>query len=186
MENVQDSVFEAIEYAGWLAPLIFIVLHLIRPLIFLPVVLVCMAGGYFFGFVAGSIYSLIGLSLMCALFYGIVNYFPKFRDRVARLKKKVFNDRDMTPGQIIILRMMPFIHFHLLSLYIMEMTPNFQRYMYFSIIGVIGPAVVFTGFGHMLVELPWGYALLLIGMMGVVFVILGRKEDQVNTFGKKA
>jgi len=81
---------------------------------------------------------------------------------------------------------MPFIHFHLLSLYIMEMTSNFQRYMYFSIIGVIGPAVVFTGFGHMLVELAWGYALLLVGMLGAVFVILGRKENQVKTIEKKA
>ncbi|WP_147803431.1 TVP38/TMEM64 family protein [Alkalicoccus halolimnae] len=181
MESIQNAVFNAIEYTGWLAPILFILLHLLRPLLFLPVVLVCMAGGYFFGFWAGTVYSIIGLTLMSAVFYWIVNRFPGFQQRVAKMKRKVFQDREMTLVQVMILRMMPFVHFHLLSLYLIEMTQNFRNYMYFSTAGIILPSIMFTGFGHILMELSWGYALIIIALLGLLFVYIGRREKEEGT-----
>ncbi|SDN56435.1 TVP38/TMEM64 family protein [Alkalicoccus daliensis] len=178
MEDIQETIFNLIDQTGWLAPVIFILLHLLRPLLFLPVVLVCMAGGYFFGLVQGSIYSIAGLSLMSAVFYLIVNHFPRFRDRIARLKKKVFQDREITIGQVMVLRMLPFVHFHLLSLYLMEMTRNFREYMIFSILGIVIPAVLFTGFGHLLLELTWGMTVLLVGLLAVIFFYLGKRAER--------
>lgn len=177
MEDSQEVIFRFIDQAGWLAPVVFILLHLLRPLLFLPVVLVCMAGGYFFGFVQGSIYSIIGLSLMSLVFYWIVNRFPRFRTRIARLKNKVFNDREMTVGQVMILRMLPFIHFHLLSLYLMEMTRNFRQYMIFSVLGILIPSMLFTGFGHMLMDLTWMMSVVLVSILGIVFFYLGKRSE---------
>lgn len=177
MEDFQETLFQMIDQAGWLAPVIFILLHLFRPLLFLPVVLVCMAGGYFFGFVQGTIYSVIGLSLMSLVFYWIVNRFPAFRRRIARLKKKVFNDRDMTVGQVMILRMLPFVHFHLLSLYLMEMTRNFREYMIFSVLGILLPSMLFTGFGHLLMDLTWGMTILFVVVLGALFFYLGKRSE---------
>ncbi|MFC4737512.1 TVP38/TMEM64 family protein [Bacillus daqingensis] len=178
MEELETTIFQVIEQAGWLAPIIFVLLHLFRPFLFLPVVIVCMAGGYFFGFVQGSLYSIAGLALMSAAFYAVVQKMPRFRERVARLKKKVFHDRQMTIGQVMILRMLPFIHFHLLSLYLMEMTNTFRRYMTYSVLGIILPAMLFTGFGHILVELSWIYALPILGLLAIAFFYLGRREER--------
>src|SRR5690554_2732949 len=120
MEIFNEAVPQIIEDAGWLAPVLFIIVHLIRPFLFLPVMVICIAGGYLFGFIQGTIYSIIGLSLMSFFFYKLVNIFPLFRERIMKLKKKIFRDRELTLGQVMILRMLPFVHFHLLSLYLME------------------------------------------------------------------
>ncbi|CAM3860136.1 TVP38/TMEM64 family protein [Alkalicoccus chagannorensis] len=186
MEGWQDSVMRAIEYTGWAAPLLFILLHLLRPLLFLPVVVVCMAGGYFFGFVQGTLYSIAGLSLMSAVFYGVVNHFPSFRRRIRKLKKNVFQDKSMSIGQVMILRMLPFIHFHLLSLYIMEMTPNFYRYMIVSTAGIVLPSMMFTGLGHMIVDLSWPVSAAILAVLGVVFYLLGRSEQRGRTMQRQA
>ncbi|WP_093211722.1 TVP38/TMEM64 family protein [Sediminibacillus albus] len=174
MENFNDSIQSLIEGAGWLAPALFIVIHLLRPLLFLPVIVVCIAGGVFFGFVEGAVLSFIGLSLMSFFFYKLVNIFPKFREGVARLKQKVFQDRRITVSQVMILRVMPFIHFHLLSLYLMEMTKTLKGYMYYSALGVILPAVLYTAFGQAITEFSWYAAGLFMIILLVVYAFLGR------------
>lgn len=179
MESFNEAIPRFIEEAGWLAPVLFIVLHLIRPLLFIPVIVVCIAGGFLFGFVYGTIYSIIGLSLMSLFFYKLVDVFPKFRERVIRLKKKVFKDRMITVGQVMILRMMPFVHFHLLSLYLMEMTSSYKEYMRYSIVGVILPSMLYTAFGQAITEMPWYLSIIFFGCLAILFSYLGRRGTSV-------
>lgn len=179
MEAFNESIPRIIEEAGWLAPVVFILLHLLRPLLFLPVIVVCIAGGYFFGFVHGTIYSIIGLTLMSGMFFKLIETFPKFQTKITRLKQKVFKDRTMTIGQVMILRMMPFVHFHLLSLYLMEMTTSFKHYMKYSIGGVILPSMLFTAFGQAITEMPWYVSLLFFGALALLFSYLGKKGTVV-------
>lgn len=182
MENFNASIQSLIEGAGWLAPVLFILLHLFRPFLFLPVIVVCIAGGVFFDFVQGAILSFIGLSLMSLVFYKLVNIFPKLRTGVARLKKKVFHDRTVTVSQVMILRIMPFVHFHLLSLYLMEMTKSFKGYMYYSLLGVILPAALYTAFGQAIIEIPWYLAGLFLLILVGIYAFLGRVHN-VNMEG---
>ncbi|WP_053220196.1 TVP38/TMEM64 family protein [Virgibacillus senegalensis] len=182
MENFNDSIQSLIEGAGWLAPALFIVIHLIRPFLFLPVIVVCIAGGVLFGFLEGAILSFIGLSLMSLVFYRLVNQFPRFRDGVARLKSKLLHDRTITVTQVMVLRVMPFVHFHLLSLYLMEMTNTFRSYMYYSALGVILPAVLYTAFGQIITEFPWYVVGLFMLFLAAVYAILGRIH-QINIEG---
>ncbi|WP_019414385.1 TVP38/TMEM64 family protein [Paenisporosarcina sp. TG20] len=168
MDQFDQTLASFIEAAGWLAPVFFVLLHLFRPLLFIPVIVVCIAGGVLFGFLQGAVLSFIGLSLMSLVSYLLVNKFPKFQEKVSRLKEKVFKDRTISVSQVMILRIMPFVHFHLLSLYLMEMSKTFKEYMYYSLLGLIMPAVLYTAFGEIITELPW----YLTGLMFIILIII--------------
>ncbi|WP_332871020.1 hypothetical protein [Planococcus sp. MB-3u-03] len=47
LAEFEQAIENFIGHAGLWAPLLFILLHLIRPLLFLPVIAVCIAGGFF-------------------------------------------------------------------------------------------------------------------------------------------
>lgn len=173
-----DTTLEAfIEGAGWLAPLLFVLLHLFRPFFFLPVIVVCIAGGILFGFIEGAILSFIGLSLMSLVSYLLVMKFPKFREKVSRAKEKVFSDKTISVSQVMILRIMPFVHFHLLSLYLIEMAKSFKEYMYFSMLGVILPAILYTAFGEIITELPWYLTTLLFAFLASIYLYIGKLNN---------
>ncbi|WP_054703984.1 hypothetical protein [Bacillus sp. JCM 19041] len=70
MEDLLNRSLEVIESAGWYAPALFILLHVLRPFLFLPVVLVCVAGGYVFGPFYGAVYSYLGLMGVSISFIG--------------------------------------------------------------------------------------------------------------------
>src|SRR5699024_11782922 len=96
------------------APVLFISFHLLRPLFFLPVVVICISGGMIFGTVAGTIYSIIGIMLSSIFFYGIIHWIQKAFHKFTNLREKVFvKQLILTPLQIALLLLVPFIHFHL-------------------------------------------------------------------------
>nr|WP_239584230.1 VTT domain-containing protein [Aquibacillus albus] len=163
------------EGAGWLAPILFILLHVFRPFFFLPVIVVCITGGVLFGFVEGAILSFIGLSLMSLITYPLIKKIPWFRRGISRLKGKfIHNERTISVGQVMILRIMPFIHFHLLSFFLMEMTKSFKEYMYYSVLGLIMPAILFTAFGEAIRELPWYATMIMFLILGVILICIDK------------
>src|SRR5699024_4778594 len=112
-----------IETGGLFAPVLFISFHLLRPLFFIPVVFICVSGGVLFGTVAGGVYSLIGITLSSVAFYGVVHWMPKTYNKFICMKQKVIGkNTDFTTPQIAVLRLVPFIHFHLLSLCLIQIT----------------------------------------------------------------
>src|SRR5699024_9183744 len=54
----------------------------------------------------------------------------------------------LTPSQIALLRLVPFIHFPLLSLYLIEISNGFKDYTKASLLTNIPLAVVYTSFGQ--------------------------------------
>src|SRR5690625_6999573 len=89
MELVSHYLLSFVHTAGWLSPLLFISIHLVRPLLFLPVILLCMFGGILFGIVAGTVYSIIGMTLSSIVFYLIIRWMPKTSKKVIQLKQKL-------------------------------------------------------------------------------------------------
>ena len=169
MEQFDQSLEVFMDNVGWLAPFLFVLLHLLRPLLFLPVIAVCVAGGFLFGFFEGALLSFIGLTLMSWVSYLLVNKFPKFRDKMSRLKEKIFPDRTLSVAQVMILRIMPFVHFHLLSLYLMEMTKSLKEYMVISALGLIAPAILYTAFGRAITEFPWYITVSMFLLLAAIF-----------------
>ena len=174
MEQFEYTLETFIAGFGWFAPLLFVLLHLLRPLLFLPVILVCVIGGVIFGFFEGALLSFIGLSLMSLVSYILVHKFPKFKKKMSDLKNKMFSNRKISVGQVMILRIMPFVHFHLLSLYLMEMTQTRKEYMYYSMLGLILPAVVYTAFGEAITAFPWYVTVTLFAFLAGIYIMVGK------------
>src|SRR5690625_3424632 len=113
-----------------IAPVLFILLHVMRPILFIPVTLICIAGGLVFGIVPGIILSIIGLLLSSMSFYFIANVMPSLTKRLIKMKKRIVGkDTSLTTGQMTILRLIPFIHYHLLSFIIYESSTGFKSYL---------------------------------------------------------
>ncbi|WP_407269781.1 TVP38/TMEM64 family protein [Radiobacillus sp. PE A8.2] len=176
MNQFEHSLELFIESAGWLAPVLFVILHLIRPLLFIPVIVMCILGGVLFGFFEGALLNFIGLSLMSLVSYLLVNKFPRFRKGITRLKDKMFKDRTISVSQVMVLRIMPFVHFHLLSFYLIEMTKSIKEYMYLSVIGLIMPAIMYTAFGEAITKLPW----YVTGVIAIILIIIFRYLEKLN------
>lgn len=177
LDSLHTSIQTIIEEAGWLAPVLFILLHLIRPMLFIPVLLICMAGGVFFGFLYGTLYSVIGLSLSSLIFYKLIHVFPSLHRKITSLKMRLLGDRKVTLGQVMVLRLLPFMHFYLLSLYLIEMTKSLKEYMYYSVAGILLPSIIYTAFGRAITEMPWYLSVLMAALLLVVYKLFGKNRE---------
>ncbi|WP_047981635.1 TVP38/TMEM64 family protein [Ornithinibacillus contaminans] len=177
MEVFGNYIMTFIQTGGLFAPLLFISVHLLRPLFFLPVVFICVSGGIIFGIFAGTVYSIIGITLSSIVFYFIIRWMPKFFDRFIRMKHKLIGKHtELTLTQISLLRLVPFIHFHLLSICLLEISIDFKDYMRSSFISNIPLAIVYTSVGGWLSSLSPIHILLSLAFLLLLIYGLRRKE----------
>lgn len=177
MQQLGAMIVTILETSGFFAPLLFIGFHLLRPLFFLPVAFICVSGGILFGAITGSVYSIIGVTLSSLIFYKMSQWMPKTLKKLVRVKQKLFGKHSgFSTGQIALLRLIPFIHFHLMSLIIIEMSANFKDYMKTSFYSNIPLAVVYTSVGQWIASLSpiimTSFLLLLLPLL----YIMRRKE----------
>ncbi|MCA1031999.1 VTT domain-containing protein [Bacillus timonensis] len=177
MEETVSLLFIFVESTGFLAPFVFIGLHLIRPIMFIPVAVVCMVGGILFGAVFGSIYSLIGLTVQSILFYFMFKRMPRTFRKLQILKQKWLGDKaNFTIGQIGVLRLLPFINYHLLSLCIIEHTRSLKNYIKDSFLTNIPLAVFFTVFGQFIRHFSPSIIVIILLSLSCLFYVLRKKE----------
>ncbi|MRG87653.1 TVP38/TMEM64 family protein [Salinibacillus xinjiangensis] len=166
MEQLGTWVLSIVESSGMFAPMLFIGFHLLRPFFFMPVAFICISGGILFGMVSGTIYSVIGITLSSIFFYRLFVSMPKTFKRLVRLKGKIIKDRQMSKGQMVLLRLMPFIHFHLISLCMIEISKSYKEYLKLSFLSNVPLAFVYTSFGQ------WISSLSPMIMMTIVIALL--------------
>ncbi|MYL34168.1 TVP38/TMEM64 family protein [Pontibacillus yanchengensis] len=181
MQHLGAFVMTIVEASGLFAPLLFISFHLLRPLFFLPVAFICVSGGVLFGAITGSVYSIVGVTLSSLLFYKLSEWMPKTLKKLVVLKKKFFGKHSsFSTGQIALLRLVPFIHFHLISLCIIEMSGTFKEYMKTSFYSNIPLAVVYTSIGQWISSLsPFLMGAILLLLLPL-FYLLRRKEVSIK------
>jgi len=181
MEQVGNYLMTYIELGGLFAPVLFISFHLLRPLFFLPVVFICISGGVLFGTVAGTIYSLIGITLSSIAFYGIIHWMPKTLEKLLHLKQKLIGQQSsFTTPQIAVLRLVPFIHFHLLSVCLMEISAGFKDYTKSSLLSNIPLAFVYTSIGKWISNLSPLHVVVFLALLLPLIYLLRRKEINIK------
>ncbi|WP_453994528.1 TVP38/TMEM64 family protein [Bacillus nitroreducens] len=177
MDETMTLLFVLMESTGLLAPIIFIALHLIRPVLFIPVPVICIVGGILFGSVFGTIYSLLGLTTLSIVFYFLYRQVPKLAKKINTLKLKWLGDKvNFTIGQIAILRLIPFINFHLLSLCLMDVSRNFREYAKGSFYSNIPVALLYTVFGQFIREFSTTVILTILLALTLLFYLLREKQ----------
>ncbi|MGJ9457162.1 TVP38/TMEM64 family protein [Oceanobacillus sp. CF4.6] len=177
MEFFGNYLMTFIEMGGLFSPLLFIVFHLLRPLLFLPVVFICISGGILFGPVAGTIYSIVGITLSSIIFYTVIGWMPQSLNRLMHVKQKLLGKHsELTTSQVTLLRLVPFIHFHLLSLCLIEVSTSFKEYTKSSLLSNIPFVIIYTSIGGWLSNLtPFYLFVFLIALLPFIY-ILRRKE----------
>jgi len=170
-------LFVFLESTGFLAPLVFIILHLVRPILLIPVQVICIIGGILFGALFGTLYSLIGLTVLCVVFYIIFSKMPKTLNKVIRFKEKwLGNHTHFTIGQIAILRLLPFINFHLLSICLVDVTRNFRQFLKGSIVTNIPVALFYTVFGQFISEFSIPIIMAILLSLTLLFYLLRERQ----------
>lgn len=140
--------------------------HIVRPFLFIPVAFICITGGLLFGLTYGALYSLIGVTLSSIIFYFFIKLMPKLFDRFHRLREKMFGrHHQLSLPQVLLLRVTPFIHFHLVSIILIEMTRNFKEYAKLSILSNVPLAVMYTSFGQWFQSLHLQHIFILMAMI---------------------
>ncbi|MFC4022581.1 TVP38/TMEM64 family protein [Oceanobacillus longus] len=177
MEFFANYLMTFIEMGGLFSPLLFIVFHLLRPLLFLPVVFICISGGILFGPVAGTIYSIVGITISSIIFYTMIGWMPQSLHRLMHVKQKLMGKHSaLTTSQVTLLRLVPFIHFHLLSLCLIEVSTSFKEYTKSSLLSNIPFVIIYTSIGGWLSNLtPYYLFVFLIALLPFIY-ILRRKE----------
>jgi uncharacterized membrane protein YdjX (TVP38/TMEM64 family) len=170
-----------VEAGGIFAPIAFILFHLLRSFLFIPVSVVIIAGGVLFGTVWGTIYSIIGLMGVSIFFYAFIDRMPKTQNRIIKIKNRWFGEyRNLTVGQIAILRLIPFVHYHLLSFCLKQRKPKFKEYMKASLITNIPIAFFCTIFGEYISSFtPTFIFITLLVLTGLVY-ILREKQNVIK------
>lgn len=176
MDEKLEVLFIVIENHWLLASLGFLLFHILRQILFIPVIIICIAGGALFGGLLGSIYSIIGLTLSSLFFYWLYQQFPKFFARILAMKERVFGNRaNFSVAQITVMRLIPFIHFHLLSLCLIETTKSFPKYAKASLICNIPLAIIYTIFGQVITEFSPKTMIVVLVVLFLTMLIMRKK-----------
>ncbi|WP_173915882.1 TVP38/TMEM64 family protein [Halobacillus sp. Marseille-Q1614] len=179
MSEASATLLTWIEHQGYWAPLLFIVIHLLRPFLFLPVILLCIAGGVLFGPVAGTAYSVVGTVLSSILFYRMTHLVPSGFKRLQEMYKKWTKRKSqLTVKQVAILRLIPFIHFHFLSYCLIQITADFKDYTKSSLVTNFPLAFIYTSMGQWitLFSLP---VMLFASSLLLLLCFIVRKKSEV-------
>jgi uncharacterized membrane protein YdjX (TVP38/TMEM64 family) len=181
MDEQLTMVFVLVESVGILAPLAFILFHLLRQFLFLPVVIVCIAGGVLFGTVLGTLYSVIGLMLVSIMFYFVVNRMPKTYEKLSKVKEKWFGRyRNLTVSQIAILRLIPFIHFHLMNFCLLQRKKSFKDYVWGSFYSNLPLAFFYTIFGQFISRFTPTMIMIILFALTVLVYLLREKMSIIR------
>jgi uncharacterized membrane protein YdjX (TVP38/TMEM64 family) len=149
MEELWSLLLIVFESGSWYAPAIFILFHVIRQFLFIPPAVVCIAGGLLFGMVPGILYSLIGLTGASIFFYLLMKQAPAAEGKLRRIKHRLVGRyRDLTIAQVMLLRLIPVIHYHLLSFCLYERNRSFKVFVRASFLANIPFTIFYTLFGE--------------------------------------
>lgn len=176
MGEKTNYVLSFLEFSGFFAPVAFILFHIVRQFLFIPAVIVCLAGGLLFGSVFGSLYSLIGLTTSSFLIYFLLKLFPSVHNRLHQIKLKWFGPyTNLTHGQIALLKLIPFMHYQLLSYCLLERNKNFQDYAVGSLYTNIPVVIFYTVFGQFFNSFTPTMAVIFLIALSVLIVVLREK-----------
>ena len=166
-------ILSFMEASGIFAPIAFIAFHIFRQFLFIPVVIVCIAGGLLFGTALGALYSLIGLTLSSLFFFLLLKSFPKINVKLQQIKLKWFGPyNNFTSAQIALMKLIPFMHYQLLSFCLMERKKTFLEYMKSSFTTNIPVVIFYTVFGQFFQNFsPYVAVLLLLALTGLIILL---------------
>jgi len=182
-----------IQSTGAVAPLIFIVLQLLQTIIpFVPGGFITLSGGYLFGVILGTLYSLIGLVLGSFIVFSISNKYlaPRVKKSNSKTVKK-FNLLLKAYGSpaLFFTRMTPFFPHDLFSYVVGASSISRKKFMIATTLGFLPHAFIHSYVGDSVYQGNYGIGFyLVIAIMvfgGMVYIFKDKIMDYLLRNKKK-
>ena len=181
-----QSLQAVIASFGIFAPIAYIVLFALLPVVFFPVAVLAVAGGLLFGLGWGSVYTLIGAAINCALMFLLSRSVGQKRvqtlveQRVSPSWQARLKQADDRRGFLLLflLRLIPAVPYGLINYAFGLSKMRFWPYMLASVIGIIPGTLVFINLGDK--ALDWNspsfwIAIALIIALFAITLLLGKR-----------
>jgi uncharacterized membrane protein YdjX (TVP38/TMEM64 family) len=158
---------------GWAAPILFILIYTIRPLILFPASILSLAGGLAFGPIWGTVYTIVGatmgavLSFWLARFLG-ANFF------LVRLKKwGKFETQLQQKGffYILLVRLIPVFPFDLISYAAGVSKVKFSAFLLGTLLGIIPGTFAYNFLGSSFLQGKMLYVVIAVAVFVLVTLI---------------
>ena len=181
-----QSLQAAITSFGIFAPVAYIALFALLPVVFFPVAVLAVAGGLLFGLGMGSVYTLIGASVNCALMFMLSRSFGQKRvqalveQRVSTSWQARLKQADGRSGFLLLflLRLIPAVPYGLINYAFGLSKMRFWPYMFASVFGIIPGTLVFINLGDKALDLSSPSFWIAVGLIAALFfftLLLGKK-----------
>jgi len=177
---------------GYLAPFIYILCFTILPIAFFPVPILALAAGLLFGFLPGTIYTLIGAVLNSAIMFLMAKVLAK--DAVTNLLQRklpenwssfLFNlDEKKGFGIIFILRLIPAMPYNFINYGAGLTSIKFSSYMLATILGILPGTLVFLNIGNQALNIhnpAFMVSIILLILLTIFSLILGKRIGKTNS-----
>lgn len=171
---------------GIFAPIAYIVLFALLPVVFFPVAVLAVAGGLLFGLVRGSVYTLFGAAINCALMFLLSRSVGQKRvqslveQRVSPSWQARLKQADGRSGFLLLflLRLIPAVPYGLINYAFGLSKMRFWPYLLASIIGIIPGTLIFINLGDKALDLSSPSFWIAVGLLATLFcvtLLLGKK-----------
>ncbi len=178
------DIHRIVHRAGWLAPVVFVMIYVGLTVLLFPAVVATLAGGALFGVVAGSLITLIAAVLGATIAFAIGRRLGQadvqrlVGGRTARLEEWM---RQRGFVALLYARLVPLVPFNLLN-YVAGMTGmSLRSYVAATAIGIVPGTIAYTALGSTARHpgsLPFVIALSAVAILTVVLAVISRKHQR--------
>lgn len=163
-----------IQSFGPIAPLVYVLLYCIGPVLFVPGAILSVAGGLAFGALWGTVLTIFGATIGATLAFFVARYLGReFVERLLKGKFKILDKASERHGFkiILFLRLIPLVPFNALDYAAGLSRIRVRDYILGTLIGIIPGTFVYVYLGSTLVDIySWRFvsALLLLVLLTII------------------
>lgn len=174
---------------GTLAPLLYIIIYTLRPLILFPASILSLAGGLAFGALGGTVLTVIGATCSAAVAFWVSR---KLGKNIAKKDWKGKGEKVQEQLEsngifyVIILRLIPIFNFDIISYLAGVSKVKFTHFILATALGIIPGTFAYNFLGSSLVEPTLITILLAVGLFVIISLVPLMFHNKVRSiFGFK-
>nr|WP_058466793.1 TVP38/TMEM64 family protein [Fluoribacter gormanii] len=149
--NYSNEIINWIEHLGWIAPILFLIIYCLATIMFLPTMVITLAGGALFGPLFGTLLNLLGATSGAAFSFLITRHliYNWFSQRKGEKLGKLISAVEKK-GWVIVafLRLVPIIPFNIVNYGLGITTIKFRPYLLTTFIFLIPAEIIYTYLGY--------------------------------------
>ncbi|MDR3501130.1 MAG: TVP38/TMEM64 family protein [Legionella sp.] len=145
------EIISWVEQLGWLAPVLFIIIYCLATIMFVPTMIITLAGGALFGPTLGTLLNLVGATWGAACSFLITRYFSGnwlSQNKNGTVMKLIGSVEQKGWMSVAVLRLFPIVPFNLVNYGLGVTGIRFRTYLLTTFIFLIPPEIIYTYFGY--------------------------------------